>query len=614
MLDKDLITETISEIKALREELYSAREKVDPNHPHYQTLLNLEQYMTLRRRDRRELQEKLFLLSLSSLGRSYAHVAASIDSLYDQLQSSLHCKQISKEQMKTFRHVTIAEAIKLASKNATALFGGQVSEKLSKQSTAVMVTLPSHAADNNGLLIHELADAGVRVFRINTAHDSLPLWQAMADVIRTINAKREAGDAIKIFVDLAGPKIRTGSIRKLSLPVEVGSNKHESEVILLPDRGLTQSTRKDALTYETLSAQISIEKWFFKKLKVDKRVRVFDANFKKATITITEVKDEYAKGVIDKKVYLDEKSTLQRKHHECSVTNLVKQTEPIRVYKGDHLIITEGKIDGHAAILDKKQNVVEPATISCSFKGISTLVKEGDPLFIDDGKIALRVIRVKEQDIICEVVNAKLNGTLLKEKKGINLPDTHIKTAAVTEQDRSILEGILEFADMLGLSFCQSGADVIELQEELKSRGKAHIGIVAKIETKQAVKFMPEILRELLNSEQSGVMIARGDLAIEVGFANLASVQEKLLDICDAAHMPVIWATQVLESKMKSNLPSRAEVTDAAMAGRAECVMLNKGMFAVDTIDTLKQILHDMHLMFKKNRQLLSKETLWCES
>ena len=122
---------------------------------------------------------------------------------------------------------------------------------------------------------------------------------------------------------------------------------------------------------------------------------------------------------------------------------------------------------------------------------------------------------------------------------------------------------------------------------------------------------MPEILEQLLLSEKSGVMIARGDLAIEVGFKNMAYVQEALLDICDAAHMPVIWATQVLESQMKSNLPSRAEVTDAAMGGRAECIMLNKGAFAVDTIDVLTHILDDMHSLFKKNRQLLKKETLW---
>lgn len=613
MLDKDLVYETISEIKALREELYQARERVNLKHPRYQALLNLEHYMLLRKRDRRELQEKLFLLSLSSLGRSYAHVAASIDTLYDQLSSSLDQEQIGIEEMQGFHHATISEAITLASKNTAALFGTQMSEKMSKQSTAVMVTLPSHATENNGSLIQELAAAGVRVFRINTAHDSLSVWQEMAKIIQTINQSRKLDEAIKIFVDLAGPKIRTGSIRKLSLPVEIGNNKHESEVIILPDSGVTQSKRKDPFTYEVLPAEINVEKSFFKKLKVDKHVHVYDSNFKKVTITITKITDKYAEGVIDKKVYLDETSTLKRKSHEAKVTNVKKQEEPIRLFKGDRLIVTEREVDAHGVVLDKKQNIVEHATISCSFKGISSLVRVGDPLFIDDGKIALRVIEIKEKDILCEVINAKVNGTLLKGEKGINLPDTHINTAALTEHDKSILDPLLEFVDMLGLSFCQSAQDVRDLQNELQARGKKEIAIITKIETKQAVKFMPEILRELLNCEKSGVMIARGDLAIEVGFANLASVQEKLLDICHAAHMPVIWATQVLESMMKSNLPSRAEVTDAAMSGRAECVMLNKGMFAVDTIDTLKQILHEMHLMFKKNRQLLSKETLWCE-
>ena len=122
---------------------------------------------------------------------------------------------------------------------------------------------------------------------------------------------------------------------------------------------------------------------------------------------------------------------------------------------------------------------------------------------------------------------------------------------------------------------------------------------------------MPAIIEQLLEWEKSGVMIARGDLAIEVGFKNMAYLQEALLDICDAAHMPVIWATQVLESQMKSNIPSRAEITDAAKSSRAECVMLNKGAFAIDTIDVLRHILNDMHSLFKKNRQLLKREELW---
>ena len=215
------------------------------------------------------------------------------------------------------------------------------------------------------------------------------------------------------------------------------------------------------------------------------------------------------------------------------------------------------------------------------------------------------------QSIRCSVSPAKVNGTLLKEEKGINFPDTRIKTPALTETDRQNAHAVIDFADHLSISFCQSGDDVRDLQDLLRESGRSDIGIIAKIETGQAVAKMPEILEQLLSWEKSGVMIARGDLAIEVGFKNMAHIQETLLDICDAAHMPVIWATQVLESQMKNNLPSRAEVTDAAMAGRAECVMLNKGAFATDTINVLTHILDDMHSIFKKNRQLLKKEMLW---
>ena len=216
-----------------------------------------------------------------------------------------------------------------------------------------------------------------------------------------------------------------------------------------------------------------------------------------------------------------------------------------------------------------------------------------------------------ENEITCKVILARENGVLIKEEKGINFPSSYIKTSALTELDKDNLLEVIGFADSLSISFCQSAQDIKELQDLLKIHNREDIGIIAKIETKQAVANMPSILKQLLKSKNSGVMIARGDLAIEVGFENLPHIQEALLDICDAAHVPVIWATQVLESKMKNNLPSRAEVTDAAMSSRAECVMLNKGAFTFDTIDVLTSILHDMHSIFKKNKQLLKKETMW---
>ena len=611
MLDKELMQSAREELKELRQKLLEVRTEADRNHPRYQSLLNLKQYLLLRSKDHTALQEKLFMLSLSSLGRSYAHVAASIDTLYDQLSTSMGKAAIPESEAEKFHHLGIQEAIAAASKNSKALFGGRASSKLSRQSTAVMVTLPSHAPDNNGALIRELAGAGVNVFRINTAHDTPETWKAMADIIAAINADREAGEKLKIFVDLAGPKIRTGTIRRLSLPIAVGSNKREKKLLLLPEGATTRPERTDPVTLEKLPAQIVVRKAFFDDLEPNQRLKIVDVNGKKAAITVTEINGTQARCLIDKKVFINESCTLGRKKEESPVLNLDTQIDPIRLFANDRLVITEKDLLGRSAERDAEGTVTQPALIGCTFRGMIDHIKEGDHVFIDDGKIGLKVVEKNHESVTCKVTHAKASGTVLKEEKGINFPDTYIKTPALTDTDRDNALAVLGFADMLGLSFCQSAKDVGDLQQLLEENGRSDIGIVAKIETKKAVSHMPEILEQLLVSEKSGVMIARGDLAIEAGFQHMAYIQEALLDICDAAHMPVIWATQVLESQMKSNLPSRAEVTDAAMSGRAECVMLNKGTFAVDTIETLTCILDDMHSLFKKNRQLLKKETLW---
>ncbi len=611
MLDKKLMKSALNEIAVLRTELARVHKKTDTGHLRRKSLLNLMQYLMLRSKDRTKLQEKLFMTSLSSLGRSYAHVEVSIDILYKQLICSLHPEKACEKELGSSIDLSIHEAFAIASQNSKALFGGKTSNRLSKQSTAVMVTLPSHAAENKGHLIHDLADAGVNAFRINTAHDSSNTWQAMADVIIDINKTRKPDDKIMIFIDLSGPKIRTGKIRRLTQPIVIGSNKLEKEVLICLNNMHTKSKTIDAVTLKEVPAQIVVNKKFFNQIKKDQLIKIVDVNGKKRFITILEVTDHYAKGLINKKAYIDKDTKLSNKHHEGNVLHVEQQIDRIRLFVNDLLLITGENLRGRPAVKDKQGNIVKPALISCSFQGIVSYISVGDKIFIDDGKIGLEVIECSPESITCRVTHAKVKGTLLKEEKGINFPDTYIKTSALTGIDCKNILTVLKYADHLSLSFCQNAEDVRKLQHLLVKADRRDIGIVAKIETRQAVINMPEILTQLLVWEKSGVMIARGDLAIEVGFKNMAYTQETLLDICDAAHMPVIWATQVLESQMKNNIPSRAELTDAAMASRAECVMLNKGAFATDTIGTLRYILNDMHAMFKKNRQLLKRGAYW---
>jgi pyruvate kinase len=177
----------------------------------------------------------------------------------------------------------------------------------------------------------------------------------------------------------------------------------------------------------------------------------------------------------------------------------------------------------------------------------------------------------------------------------------------MTEKDRIDLDFVAEHADMVGLSFVRGPEDVLELQEELAARGKSDVGIILKIETRQGFDKLPLIMIAALRHHPAGIMAARGDLAIEVGFERLAEVQEEILWLSEAAHMPVIWATQVLETLAKTGIPSRAEVTDAAMGVSAECVMLNKGEHITDAVRFLDNILHRMQKHHSKKRSMLRR-------
>ena len=151
------------------------------------------------------------------------------------------------------------------------------------------------------------------------------------------------------------------------------------------------------------------------------------------------------------------------------------------------------------------------------------------------------------------------------------------------------------------------------LQEELgKRRGTAAPQpILLKIETPLAVRNLPRLIVQTGARHPVAVMIARGDLAMEVGLGRLSEVQEEILWLCEAAHIPVVWATQVLDALLKDGVPSRAEVTDAAMGQRAECVMLNKGPYLPEAVGFLSDVLHRMDRHQHKKSARLSALTSW---
>lgn len=268
-----------------------------------------------------------------------------------------------------------------------------------------------------------------------------------------------------------------------------------------------------------------------------------------------------------------------------------KKKDSIKVHEGDLIKVGFGPIaDVKPTPSEKHLTAIISSTLKEAFKDIQV----GERIFFDDGKIGGRVVDVQEEAIIVRIDQAAITGSKLKSEKGINLPDTQLNMPSLTAFDIQNLPFVAEHADIVGYSFLRTPKDVEMLQFELSKLNRSDIGIVLKIETEETFQNLGKILLTAMRSPAVGVMIARGDLAVEMGFERIAEVQEEILWLCEAAHIPGIWATQVLENLAKKGQPSRAEITDAAMAGRAECVMLNKGPYIVNAVGTLEDILNRM--------------------
>jgi pyruvate kinase len=254
------------------------------------------------------------------------------------------------------------------------------------------------------------------------------------------------------------------------------------------------------------------------------------------------------------------------------------------------------------------------ARIGCTFPAAFEAARTGQRVILDDGKLTGIIEDVTPGELKVRILSAAAKGSRLRAEKGINLPDTDLNAAAVSDADLPLLEVAAAHADMVAVSFLRHENDVDEIHGYLRRVRAEHLGLVLKIETTAAFARLPEILLHAMRSPLVGVMIARGDLAVEAGYERLAEVQEEILWLCEAAHLPVIWATEVLDQLARTGRPSRAEVTDAAMAQRAECVMLNKGPHIDTAISVLDDILRRMSRHQRKKTPLLQPLLSWSET
>jgi len=256
---------------------------------------------------------------------------------------------------------------------------------------------------------------------------------------------------------------------------------------------------------------------------------------------------------------------------------------PLTLVEGDALVIERGTFAG------------APGRVSCAFGALFASVHPGVSLLVDDGRLELEVTSATS-DRIATIVRA---GGPLDGQKGINLPGIPIKTAALTDKDRRDLEAGIDLGvDLVALSFVQSAGDVLAARDAARAAGAPDLPIIAKIEKPQAVDAIDEILQVA-----DGIMVARGDLGIEMPLEQLPAVQRRLIMAARRQAVPVIVATQVLESMRQQPRPTRAEVTDAAHAvdEGADAIMLAGetavGRYPVRAVTMLGDIVREAETM-----------------
>lgn len=560
---------------------------------------NLADYLALRSHDLRPLQERLVAAGLSSLGRGESRVCANLARVIGMLGSaSGHSTQTDcpDDDARQLEH------------NTEALFG----KRRHDRNARIMVTLPGTAASRPEL-IRELVDKGMECVRINCAHDDPAAWQQMIEHVRT--AEQACGTRITVFMDLAGQKIRTGEIkpgpavRHLQIRRDAYGHMIEpAHVVLTCESATMPGARYPGLQQLPVDAELA------RQLRPGHSLHLEDAREKHRVLRVLEQLsgDAWLAECAGNAYILPgtrlrlqglspDKKLIASDSYKIGFFTGAPQV--IRLFRGERLLLHRDTQPGEAAV-NAASGAARPARIGCSHPEIVDLLRTGDSVWIDDGKLGCKVIETTNEGALLEVVHAAPKGARIRSDKGINLPDTDLPLAALTAKDLVDLDFVCAHADVVGFSFVRKLEDIDVLRHELAARGKPDLPIVLKIETAAAVKNLPDLLLGTLGQHVLGVMIARGDLAVELGSVRMAEIQEEILWICEAARVPVIWATQVLDTLARKGVIARPEITDAAMSVRAECVMLNKGEYITEAVGVLNHILTrmDAHLYKKVSR------------
>lgn len=564
--------------------------------------INLAHYLALRSHDLRPLQRELRDLSLSSLGRLEGNVADTLRGVRLAILGLLGRLPAHEVDTRPASSLTCQDADELLQQHADELLGARPGAR----ATRIMVTLPA-TADRTTL--RQLLEAGMDVARVNLAHDAPSTWDQLAHDLRA--AQREVGRSCRLLVDLPGPKLRTGPLLPGPEVLRVRPERDAFGAVTRPTAVVFRDPNAADFERGSGAPVIPLATPLLYAAAAGDELVVVDTRSKKRTFAVVRAADGACVAVTDRTAYLGTgcRISLRRGISGLGTTRLGRLPalpSHLELQVGDVLVVTRGLAPGCAA-REGADGRREPARIPCTLPEVFDDVRVDQRMLFDDGRIGGIVVAHDGDALRVRITATPPGGARLRAEKGINLPDTEISAPALGPADQPLLDWAAGHADLIGMSFVQRPEDVMRLHAELERRQRPDLGILLKIETALAFQRLSDLLFAGLRSPPLGVMVARGDLAAEVGYARLAEVQEEILWLCEASLVPVVWATQVLDSMARTGVPSRAEVTDAAMGVRTECVMLNKGPHITATVQFLAGVLERMQQHHSKKRSLLRR-------
>ncbi|MBK7078891.1 MAG: pyruvate kinase [Myxococcales bacterium] len=561
--------------------------QVDPQYR--DSARNFVDYVGLRQHDLRPLQRELWAHGLSSLGRLEGHVRDAIGQVRARLDDALaHEGAAVSDGDGDGDGLTWVEAQARLHANTQALLGPQPPDR----HVYVMVTAPS-AAEVDAAWVERLLAAGMNVLRINAAHEDEAAWRHIATLARAVAAALRV--PLRIAVDLPGPKLRTVMLTEGVRVVRWKPARDELGRIAAP----CEITVRPGPIASVAGRTLFVPSAWWARIQPGVTLEFRDARGKRRALRVTRRDGVEAIAELRETAYVvpQTRVTVRRRRERLARFTIVRvPPRPARL----------------ALALDDELALVAVGTppppglpaIGCEVPAALARLEVGQRVLFDDGHLETLVVGLGPGFARLRVTHAPIGGLRLGGEKSINLPDTELDLPLLAEDDERALAFAAQHADLVDASFVRDPDDVRALYARLAALGADRLGVVLKIETTGAFACLPAIILAALERAPVGVMIARGDLAIESGYQRLAELQEEILWLCEAAHVPVIWATQVLDQLARTGRPSRAEVTDAAMAVRAECVMLNKGPYVAEAVAALDDILRRMEQHQYKKRSL----------